>query len=133
MDQLIGPYTEYNTPIHTPPPPMYAANNEGINILGPVFARLSGNDESGNRLETAEMIYVSDTTDLFYLSRHAMEQLKIIAPNFPRVGAAASLSETITKPNPNHPEMFRQNYHSKRNVRTVTNLCQNLYFGRVNS
>ena len=110
---------------------MYAANNEGINILGAVFARLSGNDESGNRL--AEMIYVSNTTDLFYLSRHAMEPLKIIGPNFPRVGAAASLSETISKPNPNHPEMFRQNYHSRRNVRTVTNLCQNLYFGRVNS
>ena len=63
-----------------------------------VFARLSGNDESGNRLETAEMIYVSDTTNLFYLSRHAMEQLKIIGLNFPRVGAAASLSETINKP-----------------------------------
>ena len=77
---------------------MYAANNEGINILGAVFARLSGNDENGNRLETAEMIYVSDTTDLFYLSRHAMEQLKIIGQNFPRVGAAASLSETINKP-----------------------------------
>ena len=77
---------------------MYAANNEGINILGAVFARLSGNDENGNRLETAEMIYVSDTTDLFYLSRHAMEQLKIIGPNFPRVGAAASLSETLNKP-----------------------------------
>ena len=43
---------------------MYAANNEGINILGAVFARLSGNDENGSRLETAEMIYVSDTTNL---------------------------------------------------------------------
>ena len=70
---------------------------KGLTHLGQ-YARLSGNDENGNRLETAEIVYVSDTTDLFYLSRHAMEQLKIIGPNFPRVGAAASLSETINKP-----------------------------------
>ena len=36
------------------------------------------------------MVYISDSTDLFYLSRHAMEQLQIIGPNFPSVGAFAS-------------------------------------------
>jgi len=75
---------------------MYAANNEGINILGAVFARLSGTDQNGKRIETAEMIYVSDTADLFYLSRHTMEQLKIISQDFPTIGTAASLSDSAT-------------------------------------
>ena len=82
---------------------MYAANSENINILGAVFVRLSGRDACGNVLETAEMIYVSNSTDLFYLSRHAMEQLKIISPEFPVIGAAASLSDaTPDVPSTNH-------------------------------
>ena len=72
---------------------MSAANNEDINVLEAVFVRLSGRDACWNVLETAEMIYVSNSTDLFYLSRHAMEQLKIISPEFPVIGAAASLSD----------------------------------------
>ena len=79
---------------------MYAANNEGINILGATFVRLSGTDSHGSSLETAEMVYVSDSTDLFYLNRHAMEQLHIIGPDFPRIGAATQAAidkEEITK------------------------------------
>ena len=68
---------------------MYAANNEGIRILGAILLRLSGKDSTGHEYETAEMVYISDSTDFFYLSRHAMEQLQIIGPNFPSVGAAA--------------------------------------------
>ena len=82
---------------------MYAANSENINILGVVFVRLSGRDACGNVLETAEMIYVSNSTDLFYLNRHAMEQLKIISPEFPVISAAASLSDaTPDVPSTNH-------------------------------
>ena len=71
---------------------MYAANNEGIRILGAILLRLSGKDSTGHKFETAEMVYISDSTDLFYLSRHAMEQLQIIGPNFPSVGATAHAS-----------------------------------------
>ena len=74
---------------------MYAANNEGIRILGAVLLRLSGKDATGHLLETAEMVYVSDSTDLFYLSRHAMEQLRIIGPDFPAVGGVAHQSYSI--------------------------------------
>ena len=67
---------------------MYAANNEGINILGAILVRLSGRDSRGTYVETAEMVYVTDSTNLFYPSRHAMEQLSIIVPDFPKVGGA---------------------------------------------
>ena len=75
---------------------MFAANNESINILGPVFVRFSGADTKGDAIQTVEMIYASDSTDLFYLSRHTMEQLKIIAPDFPNFGAIASVSDCAT-------------------------------------
>ena len=76
---------------------MVAANNEGIRILGAILLRVTGKDSSGNSFETAEMVYVSDSTDQFYLSCHAMEQLRIIGPDFPSVGAA---SPPPTEPSP---------------------------------
>ncbi len=66
---------------------MHAANNEGINILGAILVRLSGADTNGDVIECGEMIYISDSTEQFYMSRHAMEQLRIIAPDFPKIGA----------------------------------------------
>ena len=70
---------------------MYAANNEGIEILGAVLVRLSGSESQGMPIKMAEMVYVTASTDLFYLSRQAME------PDFPRVGAAiqASLDDRV--------------------------------------
>ena len=71
---------------------IYAANEEGINLLGAIFIRLSGRNRQGELVETAEMVYVTDSAKLFYLSRHAMEQLRIIGPTFPQIGAAALAS-----------------------------------------
>ena len=64
--------------------------DENIDILGAILLRLSGFDNLGNRIEAAEMVYVSNSTKLFYLSRQAMEQLRIIGPNFPIVGSVSS-------------------------------------------
>ena len=64
---------------------MYAANEEGINILGAFFGRLGGQNKQGQFVETPEMIYVTESTDLFYLSRQAKESLRIIPPDFPTI------------------------------------------------
>ena len=79
---------------------MFAANSEGINILGAFFGRLCGHDKQGHYIEAPEMIYVTDSTDLFYLSRQGMENLKIIPTDFPSIGAAASITSSI---NPDIP------------------------------
>ena len=79
---------------------MIAANNEGINILGAFFARLSGSDKNGNHIECAEMIYVSDSTDVFYLSRNALEQLQVIGIDFPQIGAASQSYVTVNNSQP---------------------------------
>ncbi|KAK3875650.1 hypothetical protein Pcinc_019504 [Petrolisthes cinctipes] len=64
-----------------------AANNEEINVLGAVFLKLSGCNQKGEQLETATVVYVTDSTSRFYLSRAALEQLGVIGPDFPKIGA----------------------------------------------
>ena len=69
---------------------MSAINGEGIEILGAVFLRLEGIDEStGQIVQTAVMAHVSASTDRFYISRQAMRELGIIPPNFPQVQATS--------------------------------------------
>ena len=46
----------------------------------------------GNLQEASVMAYVSPSMDKFYLSRTAMEQLKVILPSFPWIGYAAAIS-----------------------------------------
>ena len=76
---------------------MYAANNEGIEILGAVLGRLPGSDSQGTPIKTVEMVYVTGSTDMFYLSKQAMEQLRTIGPDFQRVGddIQASLDDRV--------------------------------------
>ena len=69
---------------------IFSANNEGIIILGVVFVHLTGVNRNNSNIKATESIYVLDTINLYYLSRKAMEQLKIISPCFPQIGAATS-------------------------------------------
>ena len=61
---------------------------EGIKILGAVFLRVAGTDESGRLVEAAIMAYVTESTTRFYLSKQAMRQLGVIGPDFPAVKAS---------------------------------------------
>ena len=66
---------------------MVAANQEEIEIVGAIFIRLSAKDNLGNVHSAAVMVYVSPSTNKFYLSREALVQLGVISRDFPRVGA----------------------------------------------
>ena len=63
------------------------ANNEEINVLGALFLKLSGLKVKGQQLMTSAMVYVTDSTDRFYLSRAALAKLGIIGYDFPKIGA----------------------------------------------
>ena len=57
---------------------MSAINGEGINILGAIFLRLEGLDNSsGQRVQTAVMAHVTESTDRFFISKQAMRELGI--------------------------------------------------------
>ena len=72
---------------------MRAVNNEEITLSGVTFLTLSGRDKEGALHEAPVMVYVSPAVDTLYLSRAAMEQLKIISDSFPEVGSAAALKD----------------------------------------
>ena len=86
---------------------MFAVNSEGINKLGAFIGRLCGHDKQGHYIEAPEMIYVTDSIDLFYLSRQGMENLKIIPTDFPSIGAAASIASSA---NPDVPAEARSDH-----------------------
>ena len=71
---------------------MVAANREEITISGAIFLRLSAKDAMGNTFTAGVMVYVSPSTNKFYLSRQALIQLCVIPKDFPRVGAFAEMS-----------------------------------------
>jgi hypothetical protein len=66
-----------------------AINREKIEILGAIFLCLLGKDiTTGHIAVTAVQVYVMPAMKRFYISRHAMRQLGIIGPDFPRINAA---------------------------------------------
>ena len=71
---------------------MKAINRECVNILGAILLRISGPDSYGNTLETAQICYVTNDTDKFYLSRETCIGLCLISEQFPSIGEAASSS-----------------------------------------
>lgn len=64
---------------------MTAANNVPINILGALPMRISDTRGSGGT-ETRQVVYFTDTTDKFFLSRGACEALGVIGADFPQTG-----------------------------------------------
>lgn len=71
---------------------MTAANNNRIDIAGALVLRLSGETVTGKSLSTRQVVYFSDSTDRFFLSRQACVALKIIPDSFPTIGEAHSSS-----------------------------------------
>ena len=73
---------------------MRAVNNEGINILGAIFLHLQGNNKVTKEIvNTKGMVYVTDSTDHFYLSRHSMQDLNILPNNFPNITGSIQLEQ----------------------------------------
>ena len=72
-----------------------AANREEIEIVGAILLRLTGTADDGTTHTARVMVYVSPNTRKFYLSREALIQLKVIPPDFPKVGSAGEASEML--------------------------------------
>ena len=77
---------------------MKAINCECVKILGAILLGISGPDSYGNILETAQICYVTNETDKFYLSRETCIGLSLISEQFPSIGEVAS-SSIVCVPN----------------------------------
>ena len=63
---------------------MKAINQGGVEILGAVLLRLSLTDKDGKVFETPQLVYVTNSTDKFYLSFEACIGLGLVPEDFPR-------------------------------------------------
>ena len=70
---------------------MRAANRAAIEIDGAILLRLSGESKYGINYEAAAMVYVSPSTNSFFLSKDVMIQLGIIPRSFPQIGSTAQV------------------------------------------
>ena len=83
---------------------MTAANNCKINIRGALVLRIRGRSPTGTKLETRQIVYFTDSTDRFFLSKQACIALGLISNHFPTIGETASdeirASSTVALPEP---------------------------------
>ncbi|CAC5355201.1 unnamed protein product [Mytilus coruscus] len=79
---------------------MHAANNKSIVILGAVILGLSGKDQDNHELETRQIVYITDSSDKFFLSKEACITLGIISENFPCIDEIiGSVTDTSSQTN----------------------------------
>ncbi|GFS27732.1 hypothetical protein ElyMa_005298700 [Elysia marginata] len=62
---------------------MHAADNKDINILGATMLHIIARDKEGKVLTTKQMVYITDCSEKFFLSRGALVDLHIIPKHFP--------------------------------------------------
>ena len=76
---------------------MRSATGEDIQLLGATILKLSGSDAKGNTFSTKQMVYITERSGPFYLSRGACTDLGVISDNFPTIGEASSkAANTLT-------------------------------------
>jgi len=75
---------------------MHAANSKKITILGAVILELNGTSTKGRNHTTKQIVYVTDESDKFFLSRHACMELGMISTTFPRIGEVDHQHDNIS-------------------------------------
>ena len=70
---------------------MRSASGENIELLGATPICLSGTDTQGRKFSTRQMVYITDRSGPFFLSRAACTDLGIISDHFPKIGEAITL------------------------------------------
>ena len=64
---------------------MRAANGNPIKVLGAVILKVKGSTNSTDTLETRQLVYVTNETNQFFISKAACIDLGIIPSNFPAI------------------------------------------------
>ena len=65
---------------------MRNATEGDICLLGAIFARVWGRSDTGDIVETKQMVYVTDAIERVFLNRDALLDMGIISPSFPTIG-----------------------------------------------
>ena len=104
--RTLGHFTSDLTPVTTK---MRSANGQNIKLLGAIPIHLSGSDIHGRKFSTRQMVYITDTSGPFFLSRAACTDLGIISHKFPTIGEAiTSPTDTSAASLLNQPPVVQQ-------------------------
>ena len=88
---------------------MRAANGNPIKVLGAIILKINSPSSSNNTQETRQLVYVTNETSQFFISKGACIDLGIISSNFPAIAnkyhqvASADVLKSATD-HLNHPE-----------------------------
>ena len=69
---------------------MHAASNNQVTILGAIILNITGQSQAGAQDTTKQIVYVTNESDKFYLSRRACADLGMISTTFPTIGETAT-------------------------------------------
>ena len=70
-----------------------AANNSSMPILGAAILLIKGRSVNGDTKETRQVVYATEVTNKFFLSRQACVELGIISSTFPTIGEIGTIKE----------------------------------------
>ena len=87
---------------------MRAADNHDINILGAVILRLSGKSNKGEERSTRQIVYITNSTDRFFLSREACVDLGIVTTDFPTISEETEISINAASTTPPQQEIQQE-------------------------
>ena len=83
---------------------MHAADNKDINILGATMLHITAKNANGRIFETRQMVYITDCSEKFFLSRGACVDLHIIPKDFPKIGETAHLCDAVLRNETGSPD-----------------------------
>ena len=75
---------------------MKSADNDTIQLLGALFIQLESHNNNGTQVRTKQMVYISEKTEAFYLSRSACQDLGIISDKFPKICEYSNIINVAT-------------------------------------
>ena len=76
---------------------MHSADNKDINILGATMLHITAKNANGRIFETRQMVYITDCSEKFFLSRGACVDLHIIPKDFLQIGETAHLCYAVLR------------------------------------
>ncbi|KAK3715193.1 hypothetical protein RRG08_040042 [Elysia crispata] len=83
---------------------MHSADNKDINILGATMLHITAKNANGRIFETRQMVYITDCSEKFFLSRGACVDLHIIPKDFPKFVETAHLCYAVLRNETGSPD-----------------------------
>ena len=73
---------------------MRAINWSKVELMETIIVKFSGVDKNNNFLSSKQVVYITESCRLVYLSRETCEQLELISSQFPTIGEHSEVASS---------------------------------------